>query len=70
VEVTDVVDASPVKVAAEAPLPHAAVDARIRTTFVLASAAPASCRVHTSESVHEVACVKGAVYLKEPTWKL
>jgi hypothetical protein len=70
VELTDVVEAKPLNVAAGAPLPHAAEDAMIRTTFDEASAAPASCSAHASESVHAVACVKGPVYSKVPTWKL
>jgi hypothetical protein len=53
-----------------APLPHASLDAKIRTTFVDANPTPLNCSEHVSDSVHEVAPVNGPEIWKAPTLKL
>jgi hypothetical protein len=53
-----------------APLPHASLDAKIRTTFDDANPTPASWREHASESEHDVAPVNGPEIWKDPTRKL
>jgi hypothetical protein len=53
-----------------APLPHASLDAKIRTTFVDANPTPVSCSEQASDNVHEVAPVSGPEIWKDPTRKL
>jgi hypothetical protein len=68
---TDVVAASPTNVPTPVELlPHASIDAKIRTTFVDASPTPASCSEQASDSVHAVAPTSGPETWKIPTRKL